>query len=102
MHVYDFDNTRELSQACLPWISLLSLAVFLSPLPNSKLWHGYTIGFLAQQDCLVNGGWWHDKNILEATGQGIEKEERRAWEGWWNEEIVQARMYAYGHKLMRS
>ena len=102
LHVYDFDNTRELLQACLLSISRLILTVFLSPLPNKQLWHGSTIGFLGQEDCLVNGGWWHDKNILEATGQGIEKEEPRAWEGWWNEEIVQTRMYAYGHELMRS
>ncbi|KAI4147400.1 MAG: hypothetical protein LQ340_005570, partial [Diploschistes diacapsis] len=74
LHVYDFDNT-----------------LFLSPLPNPKLWYGRTIDFLKQQDCLVNGGWWHDKSILEATGEGMDKEEPRAWEGWWNEDIVQTR-----------
>ncbi len=26
--------------------------------------------------------------MLEATGEGIEKEESRAWAGWWNEHIV--------------
>lgn len=36
----------------------------------------------------VNGGWWHDSRILAATGEGIEKEEPRAWEGWWNEKVV--------------
>jgi len=36
----------------------------------------------------ANGGWWHDASILSATGQGIDKEEKRAWEGWWNEHIV--------------
>lgn len=36
----------------------------------------------------LNGGWWHDASILAATGEGIEKEEPRAWKGWWNEEIV--------------
>jgi uncharacterized membrane protein YgcG len=36
----------------------------------------------------VTGGWWHDSRILGATGEGVEKEEPRAWEGWWNESIV--------------
>ena len=71
LHVYDFDNT-----------------LFMSPLPNPKLWTGSSIGFLQTQECFINGGWWHDQRILEATGEGIEKEESRAWEGWWNEQIV--------------
>ena len=71
LHVYDFDNT-----------------LFMSPLPNPKLWAGQSIGFLQTQECFVNGGWWHDQRILEATGEGIEKEEPKAWEGWWNEQIV--------------
>lgn len=103
LHVYDFDNTREFRQ---PFFLVLYntkvYAVFLSPLPNPKLWYGRTIDFLKQQDCLVNGGWWHDKSILEATGEGMDKEEPRAWEGWWNEDIVQTRAYARGHELMRS
>ena len=60
----------------------------MSPLPNQKLWSGSTVGFLQTQECFINGGWWHDPRILEATGEGIEKEEPRAWEGWWNEQIV--------------
>ncbi|KAI4119958.1 MAG: hypothetical protein LQ345_000217 [Seirophora villosa] len=72
LHVYDFDNT-----------------LFMSPLPNTKLWNAYTTGFLQTQECFVNGGWWHDPNILGATGQGIEKEEPTAWAGWWNEHIVE-------------
>ncbi|KAI4167299.1 MAG: hypothetical protein LQ343_007343 [Gyalolechia ehrenbergii] len=71
LHVYDFDNT-----------------LFMSPLPNPKLWSGQTIGFLQTQECFINGGWWHDPRILEATGQGIEKEEPNGWNGWWNEQIV--------------
>ncbi|KAL8930391.1 MAG: hypothetical protein Q9172_000100 [Xanthocarpia lactea] len=71
LHVYDFDNT-----------------LFMSPLPSQKLWTGQTTGLLQTQECFVNGGWWHDPHILEATGQGIEKEEPRAWDGWWNEQIV--------------
>ncbi|KAB8073674.1 hypothetical protein BDV29DRAFT_191524 [Aspergillus leporis] len=72
IHVYDFDNT-----------------LFSSPLPNPQLWNGPTIGFLQAYESFANGGWWHDPNLLAATGDGIEKEEPRAWEGWWNEQIVQ-------------
>jgi hypothetical protein len=48
-----------------------------------------TIGLLSNQDAFANGGWWHDSRILEATGEGIDKEEPRAWEGWWNEKVVE-------------
>ncbi|KAK5995729.1 hypothetical protein PT974_04146 [Cladobotryum mycophilum] len=72
LHVYDFDNT-----------------LFKTPLPNPALWSGPTIGMLASQDAFTNGGWWHDNRILAATGEGQEREEQRAWEGWWNEKIVQ-------------
>jgi len=68
---------------------LTSLSVFNSPLPNPKLWNGPTIGFLQTQDTFATGGWWHDSRILAATGEGLEKEEPRAWEGWWNERIVE-------------
>ncbi|KNG84447.1 hypothetical protein ANOM_006912 [Aspergillus nomiae NRRL 13137] len=72
IHVYDFDNT-----------------LFQSPLPNPQLWNGPTIGFLQAYESFANGGWWHDPNLLAATGEGAEKEEARGWEGWWNEQIVQ-------------
>lgn len=62
--------------------------MFLSPLPNPQLWVGGTIGFLQAYESFANGGWWHDPNLLAATGEGMEKEERRAWKGWWNEQIV--------------
>ncbi|CAO2656322.1 Nn.00g051250.m01.CDS01 [Neocucurbitaria sp. VM-36] len=71
IHIYDFDNT-----------------LFASPLPNKQLWNSATIGQLGAPDMFLNGGWWHDSSILAATGEGIEKEEPRAWKGWWNEEIV--------------
>jgi hypothetical protein len=71
IHVYDFDNT-----------------LFISPLPNPQLWAGPTIGKLQAYESLAFGGWWHDVSILEATGQGIEKEEARAWEGHWNDAVV--------------
>ncbi|KAF4456587.1 hypothetical protein F53441_1331 [Fusarium austroafricanum] len=71
LHVYDFDNT-----------------LFKTPLPNPQLWNGPTIGTLSNQETFVNGGWWHDSRILAATGEGIDVEEKRAWEGWWNDKIV--------------
>lgn len=71
IHVYDFDNT-----------------LFMSPLPNNQIWSGMAMSQLSRQDGFVNGGWWHDSRILAATGKGLEHEESRAWEGWWNEDIV--------------
>jgi hypothetical protein len=71
IHVYDFDNT-----------------LFASPLPNKQLWNSATIGQLGNPDMFVNGGWWHDANILAATGLGADAEEKRGWAGWWNEHIV--------------
>jgi hypothetical protein len=65
-----------------------SFAVFKTPLPNPSLWQGQTIGLLASPDVFINGGWWHDNRILAATGEGFEKEEPRAWDGWWNDKIV--------------
>ncbi|KAI1088596.1 hypothetical protein F5B19DRAFT_496247 [Rostrohypoxylon terebratum] len=72
IHVYDFDNT-----------------LFKTPLPNSKLWNTPTVGQLMSADIFINGGWWHDPRILSATGEGVETEEKRAWDGWWNEKIVE-------------
>jgi hypothetical protein len=68
--------------------------VFQTPLANAQLWTPATLGLLHNEDFFVNGGWWHDNHILEATGQGMEKEELRAWEGWWNEDIVRATIEA--------
>ncbi|KAJ8132660.1 hypothetical protein O1611_g966 [Lasiodiplodia mahajangana] len=72
IHVYDFDNT-----------------LFQTPLPNPKLWNSTTLGRLGSPDIFVNGGWWHDSRILAATGDGVEREEPRAWNGWWNEKVVE-------------
>lgn len=44
---------------------------------------------MQSQDYIATGGWWHDTRILAATGQGEEKEELQAWNGWWNEKIVE-------------
>ena len=60
----------------------------MSPLPNPKLWNQHTVGRLQTQDCFGSGGWWHDERILAATGEGVEKEEPKAWKGWWNEQVV--------------
>ena len=48
-----------------------------------------TIGFLQSYDGFAAGGWWHDPNLLTATGEGADIEEKRAWEGWWNEQVVE-------------
>ncbi len=71
VHVYDFDNT-----------------LFRCPTPNQRLWTPETVNFLCEEHALIGGGWWHDKSILEATGEGLDAEETRAWEGWWNENVV--------------
>ncbi|KAI5793902.1 hypothetical protein DFH27DRAFT_485236 [Peziza echinospora] len=71
IHIYDFDNT-----------------LFQTPQPNPRLWNFHTVGQLQQQEFFANGGWWHDSRILSAIGEGVEKEEENAWEGWWNEKIV--------------
>ena len=62
--------------------------MFASPLPNKQIWNSPTIGQLGSPDIFVSGGWWHDAAILASTGEGAEKEEPKAWEGWWNEQIV--------------
>ena len=62
--------------------------VFKSPLPNPKIWQPQTVSRLQNQDVFVNGGWWHDERVLQATGDGIEVEEARGWSSWWNEQIV--------------
>ena len=72
----------------------------MSPLPNQKLWNHQTAGFLQNQDSFINGGWWHDEQILAATGQGLEKEEPRGWDGWWNEQIVRILAQDEFHRLM--
>lgn len=72
----------------ITFFSSFSPLVFKTPLPNPSLWNGLTIGLLSSPDTLINGGWWHDSRILEATGDGVEKEEQRAYGGWWNEKIV--------------
>ncbi|EMD00345.1 hypothetical protein BAUCODRAFT_30827 [Baudoinia panamericana UAMH 10762] len=71
IHVYDFDNT-----------------LFASPLPNKQIWNTGTCGLLQAQDFLHGGGWWHNPTILAATGQGVSVEEPRAWQGCWNQKIV--------------
>ncbi|OQO01588.1 hypothetical protein B0A48_12624 [Cryoendolithus antarcticus] len=71
IHVYDFDNT-----------------LFKSPLPNKQIWTQSTLGTLQTEDYIHNGGWWHNPVILSSAGQGAQVEEGRAWEGGWNEKIV--------------
>lgn len=47
------------------------------------------MGALSSNEVFVSGGWWHDVRILAATGAGQDIEEPRAWEGWWNENVVE-------------
>ncbi|KAF2400122.1 hypothetical protein EJ06DRAFT_511388 [Trichodelitschia bisporula] len=72
IHIYDFDNT-----------------LFHTPTPNRKLWHSSALGKLMGESIFANGGWWHDPSVLASTGEGIEKEEPRAWAGFWNETLVE-------------
>ena len=62
--------------------------MFKTSLPNPAIWNGPTQGLLTSPDRILQGGWWHDSRILAATGEGLEKEEKRAWKGWWNEKVV--------------
>jgi HAD domain family 1 in Swiss Army Knife RNA repair proteins len=88
LHVYDFDNTCTYAYGLITLVSDVLSIVFSSPLPNPQLWAGPTLGYLQTIECFANGGWWHDPGILSATGEGLEKEELKAWKGWWNEAIV--------------
>ncbi|KAK8254659.1 hypothetical protein HDK77DRAFT_478309 [Phyllosticta capitalensis] len=73
IHLYDWDNT-----------------LFATPLPSDRLWNPSSIGLLQSQDAFAyEGGWWHNPKILAATGEGMEKEEPRAWEGCWDEDVVE-------------
>ena len=81
IHVYDFDNT-----------------LFCSPLPNTQLWSPMTIGQLQAREAFAHGGWWHEPAILAATGKGLEEEEPKGWQGWWNETIVDLVRLSVGQK----
>ncbi|CAN6621736.1 hypothetical protein TRVA0_008S02696 [Trichomonascus vanleenenianus] len=72
VHIYDFDNT-----------------LFKTPLPNPDLWSTSAISILESLHGLHKGGWWSDPRFLRGTGDGYETERARAWDGWWNDEVVQ-------------
>jgi len=44
---------------------------------------------LQNQETFYAGGWWHYTPLLSSLGQGLEIEESKAWQGWWNEELVE-------------
>ncbi|GJJ68000.1 hypothetical protein EMPS_00346 [Entomortierella parvispora] len=67
VHVYDFDQT-----------------LFRSPLPNPALWDHAFVGLLQAWNG-VGGGWWHNPATLDGLGP---EAEATAWDGWWNEELV--------------
>ncbi|KAG0050784.1 hypothetical protein BGZ83_004445 [Gryganskiella cystojenkinii] len=67
VNIYDFDQT-----------------LFRSPLLNPALWDPAFLGLLLSWNG-VGAGWWHHAASLDALG---EEAEATAWEGWWNEELV--------------
>ena len=71
IHIYDFDNT-----------------LFVTPVANHELFTGKALDILQNPTAIYNGGWWQDPRFLMATGNGWEAERQTAWEGWWNEDIV--------------
>ena len=81
IHIYDFDNT-----------------LFNTPLPNELIWSPESIPKLFKPDPFINGGWWHNVKILAATGGGVEVEEPRAWQGWWNEDVVSSARQSIAQK----
>lgn len=72
IHIYDFDAT-----------------LFKTPLPNPDLLSTSAISILESLNGLHGGGWWADSRFLFGTGEGYEKERSRAWEGWWDEKVVE-------------
>lgn len=71
IHVYDFDNT-----------------LFITPGPNHALFTNKAIDILFNSQGIKGGGWWSDVRIFKATGTGWTLEKEKAWEGWWNEDVV--------------
>ena len=88
--MYDFDNTCKSPVLVFTAMKteMLINVVFHSPLPNPQLWNSSAVGLLRNDNVFKNGGWWQDPGVLSCTGEGLEKEEPRAWEGWWNETLV--------------
>lgn len=72
IHIYDFDNT-----------------LFRTPLPNPDLLSTSAMGILESLNGLHGGGWWADSRFLLGTGKGYKAEKDTAWEGWWNEKVVE-------------
>lgn len=62
--------------------------MFKSPLPNPNLFYGSTIALLQSSTGLNHGGWWSNPKFLESAGEGYNIEQKRAWRGWWNEDVV--------------
>ncbi|KAF5111967.1 hypothetical protein DV495_002424 [Geotrichum candidum] len=72
IHIYDFDNT-----------------LFISPPPNYELYTSQSIEMLQNPSTIHSGGWWQDTRFIRAIGRGWDTEREAAWEGWWNEDIVE-------------
>lgn len=71
IHIYDFDNT-----------------LFITPSPNQELFTGPALEILQNPTLIHSGGWWQDPAFLKATGEGWDVEQKTAWQGWWNEDVV--------------
>lgn len=43
---------------------------------------------MASDALLPIGGWWHQPDILASTGDGVDIEEKRGYDGFWNEDLI--------------
>ena len=77
-----------------------SYRVFNTATPNPELWTHEASEYIKCDYFSADGGWcvhmeyhvnprWKFPQILAATGLGFEVEKTRAWEGFWNESIVE-------------
>ncbi|KAI9020921.1 hypothetical protein CLU79DRAFT_719680 [Phycomyces nitens] len=69
LKIFDFDST-----------------LFLSPLLSSNLWHRSLITAIIKEN-LLGPGWWRDYRSLELGP--FEELEEKAWDGYWNEGVVE-------------
>lgn len=67
--IFDFDST-----------------LFFSPLLSPTIWHPQLIS-IATSESVYGPGWWRDIRSLDIGP--FEKLQKNAWEGYWNEKIVQ-------------
>ncbi|KAL0095527.1 hypothetical protein F4703DRAFT_1729270, partial [Phycomyces blakesleeanus] len=68
LKIFDFDST-----------------LFLSPLLSSNIWHKSLINAVIKEN-LLGPGWWRDYRSLELGP--FDQLEEKAWDGYWNEDVV--------------